>query len=260
MGQGRAISAVSEAKDKTTVQMAAAASTEELPKLVEHLRATGQLTTTLLLRAVTLGDVRFLQEALTVLSGLPRRRVEGLIIEGRESACRALLAKAGLPARVYPAFIAALDVQRELAGELGLQTPAQADDHRFAARVVERVLTKCRETSVAEQEDLIVLLRRFATEAARDAARALVANMQKRPPLLLAAPDPVAMQHEEAVDEADQDYGFAETDWLEDPTFAAGRVEDFPLAQVWPLSEQADDDGCIAYPVYPEVRPELRAA
>jgi uncharacterized protein (DUF2336 family) len=189
MRADRATTASEEAKDKSTVQMAAAASTTELPEFVEHLRATGQLTTTLLLRAATHGNVRFLMEALSVLSGLPRRRVESLIVDGRDSACRALFDKAGLPQRVFPAFLAALDVQRELATEMGLQMPSHAEHHRFASRVVERVLTKCAAHSSDEQRDLIVLLRRFATEAQRDAARMLAAALGQRPRLLLAAPE-----------------------------------------------------------------------
>jgi uncharacterized protein (DUF2336 family) len=256
MRQERAVSASLDAKDKTTVQMAAAASTTELPELVEHLRSTGQLTTTLLLRAVTLGDVRFLQQALTLLSGLPAKRVEGLIIEGRESACRALLAKAGLPPRVFPAFIAALDVQRELARELGLQTPALADDHRFAARVVERVLTRCRETSVNEQDDLIVLLRRFATEAARDAARSLVANLTRQPPLMLPAPEPAQVLEE---------VQFADDLWtgdeiIEDAAFEAALIEHVSYVDIRLYPDVVEEDDIITFPVYPEIRPEMRAA
>ena len=248
MCEERAINASSEAKDKTTVQMAAAASSEELPEFVEHLRATGQLTTTLLLRAVTLGDVRFLQEALALLSGLPRRRVEGLLIEGRESSCRALFEKAGLPARVFPAFIASLDVQRDLAREVGLQTPMHADDHRFATRVVERVLTKYRETSAGDQDDLVVLLRRFATEAARDAARLLVADLKKRPPLLLAPPDTIDVYEETVVEaisaeESYVDAVYADEAYVEGVYVESGWAEN---------SDFLEED--VAFPVYPEVR------
>lgn len=198
----RAVAVADEAKDKSTVQMAAAATTEQLPEFVEHLRATGQLTTTLLLRAATHGNMRFLVEALALLAGLPRRRVESLLVDGRESACRALFEKAGLPPRVFPAFLSALDVQRELANEMGLQMPTHAEHHRFASRVVERVLTKCAAVATDDQRDLIVLLRRFATEAQRDAARMLAAAVGRRPPLLLSPPDSFASPmsaHEAAV-------------------------------------------------------------
>lgn len=198
MRSDRAAMTSEEARDKSTVQMAATAGAGELAEFVEHLRSSGQLTTTLLLRAATLGDVRFLLEALTLLTGLPRRRVEGLIVEGRESACRALFEKAGLPARVFPAFLAALDVQRELASEQGQHMPGYSEHHRFASRVVERVLAKCTASASDDQRDLIVLLRRLATEAQRDAARMLAAAVGRRPPLMLAPP--------EAYPEAEMDY------------------------------------------------------
>jgi uncharacterized protein (DUF2336 family) len=208
-------------RDRLTVQMAATARADELPRFVDYLRATGQLTTALLLRAVTLGDVRFLQEALTLLSGLPHRRVEGLLVEGRESTCRALLQKAGVPARVHPAFIAALDVQREFARSTGPEAGSPGDEHRFAARVVELVLARCSATRAAGEEDLIVLLRRFATEAARNAARSLVADLSRRPPLLLPAPDVVdADLLEDGLDEtgsllgqAPDEGAWVEADW-----------------------------------------------
>lgn len=271
MGEERAVAAASEARDKITVQMVATARAEDLPGFVEHLRGSGQLTTTLLLRAVTLGDVRFLQEALTLLSGLPRRRVEGLVVEGRESACRALFEKAGIPSRVFPAFIAALDVQRDLAREFGPETITQTDEHRFAARVVERVLTKCRESRAGMEDDLIVLLRRFATEAARDAARALVAGLTRRPPLLLAPPDAAAVS-------ADDDELLLEVDYADEIMVMQPAVEVYGEA-VWaadaqayadalvypdaPVSIDAYDDedfDTIAHPVYPEIRADDRRA
>jgi uncharacterized protein (DUF2336 family) len=258
----RAVNQASEARDKITVQMAAAAQSHELAGFVEHLRKTGQLTTALLLRAATLGDVRFVQEALTVLSGLPQRRVEGLIVEGRESACRALFEKAGLPPRVFPAFLAALDVQRDLARDVGSESAAQANDHRFAARVVERVLAKCHESSASQEDDLIVLLRRFATEAARDAARALVAGLSRRPPLLLSPPDRI---------EGDEDEILLDSDYVDDAmampparevygeaVWAAGAYnEDAPIyADVPVFADTRDyaDAHTVAYPVFPDLR------
>ena len=243
LGGDRAQVIAAEAKDKTTVQIAAAASTEDLQRLVEHLRTTGQLTTALLLRAVTLGDVRFLAESLALLTGLSRSRVEGLIEEGREGACAALLAKAGLPQRVFPAFIAALDVQRELAAEYGFRNPYYADDHRFAARVIERVLTKCRENAIASEDDLILLLRRYATEAARDAARAIVAEIQKRPPLLLPAPEQV---------DADELILVADDQEVQAPDSELVEIEWEDEIRVEPPMHV--EEYSVAFPVYPEAR------
>lgn len=243
----RAVAIADEAKDKSTVQMAAAATTEQLPEFVEHLRTTGQLTTTLLLRAATHGHMRFLMEALSLLSGLPRRRVESLLIDGRESACRALFEKAELPPRVFPAFLAALDVQRELANEMGLQMPGHTEHHRFASRVVERVLTKCAAVATNEQRDLIVLLRRFATEAQRDAARMLAAAVGRRPQLLLSPPEsfvsPVVVTEETVANDwyDDDAIGFA-------PEFGEAFAIHVSAEDHWsgtPMIEDAEFEGWL---------------
>jgi uncharacterized protein (DUF2336 family) len=226
-------------RDRMTVRIAATARADELPRFVEYLRSTGQLTTALLLRAVTHGDVRFLQEALTLLSGLPRRRVEGLLVEGRESACHALFQKAGLPPRIFPAFIAALDVQREFARSAGTDASRETDDHRFAARVVDRVLARCSATKAVAEDDLIVLLRRFSTEAARNAARSFVADLTRRPPLMLPAPDASEAELSEL--------GFAGAD--QSDAYGADATGD----HVWSEAELLTDvssDAAIFHPEY----------
>ncbi len=184
----RAEAIVLEARERTTVYMAALATADDLTELVEHLRITHQLTTSLLLRAVTLGDMRFLAEALVVLSGMPRGRVEALLSEGRETSCRALLLKAGIPARAVPTFLVAIEVQRDLRREMGHEGHIDIDDHRFAQRVLERVLTLTRSSDPDEFDDLVVLLRRYATDAARDAARSFVSRMTRGTPVSLPAP------------------------------------------------------------------------
>ncbi|MDR3496806.1 MAG: DUF2336 domain-containing protein [Ancalomicrobiaceae bacterium] len=181
----RSAEATAEAADKATAIMAASVGAEERPAFAEFLRRTGQLTTTLLLRAVTFGDIHFLGEALALLSGMPRVRVEALLAEGREASCRALFLKAGIPERTFPAFAAALEVQRELAAEVGF---AGGDEYRFGRRAIERALSRCRQAGTADLDDLMVLLRRFATEAARDQARVLVSKLMRRQPLALPPP------------------------------------------------------------------------
>jgi hypothetical protein len=76
-----------------------------------------------------------------------------------------LLTRAGLPGSTFPAFRAALEASQEI-GFAGT-----ADDVvRLRRRMVERVLTRC-ETDSETAEPLLILLRRFATESAREEAR-----------------------------------------------------------------------------------------
>jgi uncharacterized protein (DUF2336 family) len=166
LDQGRAQRVAKEACEKATVAIAATSPSTDVRPLVTHLRESGQLTSGLILRALLSGNMRLFEEVLAELSGLPLARVAGLIHDKRGAAFRALYDKAGLPASAYAAFRAALDAMHEsgFIGEPGGAT-------RLKRRMVERVLTRCDQESSGEIEPLLLLLRRFATEATRDEAR-----------------------------------------------------------------------------------------
>lgn len=166
VGEGRAQTLTREACDRATVSIAAESESEELVPLVEHLRVTGQLTTALLLRALCAGNIRFLEAALSVLSGIPQDRVESLVEAGRVSAFRGVYVKAGLPMVAFDAFAAALETCRHMAEEGGA-----ADRYRFTRRMVEDVLSRYRDITDGEVNELMTMLRRFAADQAREAAR-----------------------------------------------------------------------------------------
>jgi uncharacterized protein (DUF2336 family) len=166
VGEGRATTLTREACDRATVSIAAETESEELLPLVEHLRVTGQLTTALLLRALCAGNVRFLEAALSVLSGIPQERVESLVEAGRINAFRGVYAKAGLPMVAFDAFAAALETCRKMAEEGGI-----TDRYRFTRRMVENVLARYRDITDGEANELMTMLRRFAADQAREAAR-----------------------------------------------------------------------------------------
>ncbi len=85
------------------------------------------------------------------------------------AAIRGLLAlfdQAELPPSTYPAFKEAIEALRE--GGL-ISEPGGAA--RLKRRTIERVLTRCENEDIGELAPLLTLLRRFATEAAREEAR-----------------------------------------------------------------------------------------
>ena len=135
-------------------------------RLIRHLRGTGQLTAGLILRALLSGNVALFEEALAELADMPIARVSGLVRDRGNAGLLALLEKAGLPRSTYPAFKGAIEAMREagLADQPG-------DAARLKRRMIERVLTGCEEQDLGELEPLLTLLRRFATEAAREEAR-----------------------------------------------------------------------------------------
>jgi uncharacterized protein (DUF2336 family) len=155
----------SEARDRSTINIAARSRGDDIGGLVRHLRATGQLTAGLILRALLSGNLELFDSALAELSGLPRARVSALLHDRGGASLQALLIRAGLPESTFPAFQVALEVSHET----GFVDSASGAA-RLRRRMVERVLTHC-ETDRQAAEPLLILLRRFAAESAREEAR-----------------------------------------------------------------------------------------
>ncbi|MGY3616159.1 DUF2336 domain-containing protein [Bradyrhizobium sp. USDA 10063] len=155
----------SEARERSTVHIAARSRGEEMRGLVAHLRTTGQLTAGLILRALLSGNLELFHAALAELSGLPQARIAALLHDRGVASLDALLIRAGLPESTFAAFRAALQASHE-AGYVDSIDGAV----RLRRRMVERVLTHC-ETDRQAAEPLLILLRRFATESAREEAR-----------------------------------------------------------------------------------------
>ncbi|HEX2656279.1 MAG TPA: DUF2336 domain-containing protein [Xanthobacteraceae bacterium] len=155
-----------EACDKVTVALAARSTDLEIRPLVRHLRESGQLTAGLVLRALLSGNLLMFEEALSELSSLPLSRVTALIHDRRAAGLRAVYDKAGLPASAFPAVRVAIEAMHEI-GFIG----ERGGEIRLRRRVIERVLTHCEQDPELEVSPLLALLRRFATESAREEAR-----------------------------------------------------------------------------------------
>jgi len=154
-----------EACEKATVTIAAETPQTELRPLVRHLCASGQLTAGLILRALLSGNVTLFEEALAELTGIPVTRISGIVHGRGEASLHALFEKAQLPPSTYPAFKEAILALRE-----GFVYDA-GGAARLKRRMIERVLTRCEDADLGEVAPLLTLLRRFATEAAREEAR-----------------------------------------------------------------------------------------
>jgi len=154
-----------EARERSTVNIAARSYGKDMRGLVAHLRATGQLTAGLILRALLSGNVELLDASLAELTGLPQARVSALLHDRGGASLQALLIRAGLPESTFAAFRVALEASHETGYVDTLGGVA-----RLRRRMVERVLTHC-ETDRQAAEPLLILLRRFATESAREEAR-----------------------------------------------------------------------------------------
>ena len=172
---GRAQRVAREACEKATITLAAETPMQVRP-LIHHLRVTGQLTAGLILRALLSGNVALFEEAMAELADLPVARVSDLVHGHGTAGLRALFDKAGLPPSSYPAFKEAIEAMRE-GGFIGEAGGAA----RLKRRMVERVLTRCEDEAPDELAPLLTLLRRFATEAAREEARLFCDELVSEP-------------------------------------------------------------------------------
>jgi len=161
----RADRITNDARDRSTINIASQTRGDELRGLIRHLRATSQLTAGLILRALLSGNLELFETALSELADMPLERVGSLLNDRGTASLYALLGRAGIPESTFDAFRSALDVCRETGFADTLSGAAN-----LRRRMVERVLTHC-STEHDAAEPLLILLRRFATESAREEAR-----------------------------------------------------------------------------------------
>lgn len=165
---GSVESVMGEARDKVTVSLACDAQEDEIGELVEHLRATAQLTPTLILRAVCTGNVILFEQALARLTELPLWRIRALTATAGTPSLRSLVARAGLPRSTHAAFVAAMECYRtQRAKGLPLRGP------EFTRHMIREVLSRYDGDASPELDQLRRLLYRLEGEAARGAARQL---------------------------------------------------------------------------------------
>src|SRR5260221_3143953 len=109
----RAERVAGEARERSTVNIAARSHGADMQCLVQHLRASGQLTPGLILRALLSGNLDLFEAALAELSGLPHARVTALLHDRGSASLQALLIRAGFPESTFAAFRGALEVSVE---------------------------------------------------------------------------------------------------------------------------------------------------
>jgi len=130
----------------------------DLEALVAHLHAHRRLTPSIILRAICMGDVAFLEAALAKLAGVPVDNARRLI-EDKGGGFERLLAACQLPAKLLPALRSAVHIAAETGYDGGPN-----DRARFRARVAERLLTSTEAgEELMDDRDLDYLIRKLAS-------------------------------------------------------------------------------------------------
>lgn len=135
----------------------------DVDSLVEQLAQNGRLTPSLVLRALTTGDMNFFETALARLAQVPVQNAHKLIHDRGKRGLEAIYEKCGLPPKLLPVVKAAVEVAEETHYDGG-----PADRPRYVERMLERVLTQFEGENV-DAEELDWMIGRLA-RAQSDAA------------------------------------------------------------------------------------------
>lgn len=162
MGASRAEKLAREACANASMTLIDAIDRSEHAALVEHLRLSGDLTLSFLIRAVAHGKLDFFGAVLVSLSGQSEARVRALLAGGRDAALAALLSRAELSPVAHAPVLAALKIWREVAAGKRIAGPQEVSWHMLRALDGDET---------AEGAALAALLRRIHLDALRSNAR-----------------------------------------------------------------------------------------
>jgi uncharacterized protein (DUF2336 family) len=138
--------------------------TADVKDFAAHLHATERLTPSLLLRALAQGHMTFFEWGVAELAGVPHHRTWLMIHDAGPLGLRAIYERAGLPARLFPAFRAAVDTFHSMEFDGGAR-----DLERFQQHMMERFLTQ---PDTASREDVDYMLEKMDLLARVDAGAA----------------------------------------------------------------------------------------
>jgi uncharacterized protein (DUF2336 family) len=161
-----AIEIASGARERATLDLVEQAGLSSDPeRFVQQLHLNGRLTPSLLMRAMCLGHMTFVEYALSELAGVPRSKAWLMLHDAGALGLKTLFDRAGLPAGMYNAFRMAVDVFHKTEMDGG-----DGDRSRYRQRMVERVLTQFQ---AIPRADLDYLLEKLdALEASRKSSSA----------------------------------------------------------------------------------------
>lgn len=149
----------------------------DIKSFVAHLNESGRLTASVLLRGLARGQMSFFEWGVAELAGVPHHRTWLMIHDAGPLGLRAIYERAGLPARLFPAFRAAVDTFHSL------EFDGRAHDvERFQESLLQRFLTQPLPTS---GDDVDYLLEKMDEVA--DSRRS---KPQPEPQPVVAEPEP----------------------------------------------------------------------
>ncbi len=151
--------------ERVAISLAATSDADDLVDLVHSMRDDGRLTPALMLRALVFAEPALAEAAFASLADIPLQRATSLMYDRRAAGFPSLYRRAGMPAELQRAFVAAVAAIAEAGHDHNPLARA-----RTARRILERVISAC-EHDGASAGGLLALLRRFEADCAREEAQ-----------------------------------------------------------------------------------------
>lgn len=133
-----AIDIANNTRERASIDLIAQAGLQKnIHRYVQQLNLNGKLTPSFVLRALCQGEVRLVEYSMAELAGITHSSAWLLVHNNGNMGLRSIFERARLPANLYPAFRAAIDVLHETEFDGSMD-----DKRRFKKRMIERVLTR----------------------------------------------------------------------------------------------------------------------
>ena len=139
------------ATERATVDLVdQAGRTADVKGFVAHLNKDKRLNASLLLRALAQGHMTFFEWSVAELAGVPHHRTWLMIHDAGPLGLKAIYERAGLPARLFTAFRAAVDTYHSMEFDGGAR-----DRERFQQKMLQRFLTSAQPTAREDVDYLV---------------------------------------------------------------------------------------------------------
>lgn len=149
---------IMQTRERATVDLVASGrAASDIETLVGQLHKKGRLSSSLILRALCMGDLAFFEAAMACLAKVPVKNARLLIHDEGALGLQSLYLKAGLPEKLFPAIRVAVDVIHETDYDLG-----NNDRERFISRMLSRILTQYDDLAADDLDYLMDKLNQLA--------------------------------------------------------------------------------------------------
>lgn len=146
-----AIEIATGARERATLDLVEQAGVSTDPgRFAQQLHMNGRLTPSLLMRAICLGYMPFVEHAMAELAGVPRAKAWLMIHDAGVLGLKTIFERAGLPSSMFAAFRMAIEVYH-----MSEMDGAPSDRKRHRRLLIERVLTRFQAIPKADLEYLL---------------------------------------------------------------------------------------------------------